>query len=99
MADTDTETMRAANAAVLDIDIRYREADFAAKRELKSARDAAFNTYSAARANLMAEGVISTDDDVAEMEALRQEVNEAADTQQLIIASGRLIGAMAKFLI
>jgi len=94
--DNDAEVLRAANDAVIEIDLRYRAASFDDKTVLKPERDRAFHQYQAARLKLLEEGVICTGDDVAEMREIREEVIKAAQTQALLNAIGRVVGFLAR---
>lgn len=94
--DNDAEVLRAASDSVTEIDLRYRAASFDDKILLKPERDRAFHNYQAARLKLLEDGVICTEDDVAEMRKLRQEVVKAAQTQALLTAIGRVVGFLAK---
>lgn len=82
--DNDAEVLKAASQAVMAIDLKYRASNFGDQRKLKPERDKAFNAFSAARLKLLADGVICTAEDVAEMKALRDEVKEAAKRQTLL---------------
>lgn len=95
--DTDAMVLEDANAAVIEIDVRYRESDINGKLALKGQRDAAYNNYSAARLKLLEDGMLTTEADVTAMRALRQDVERAADQQQLLISAGRLVGFLARF--
>lgn len=97
MADNDSVILREAGACVSAIDLRYRAADINGKVALKPERDRAFETYSRARLNLLADGVLASATDVEDMAAIRRAIDEAADTQQLLIAAGRLVGFLARF--
>ena len=95
--DNDAEVLKAANQAVVTIDLKYRASNFGDQLKLKPERDKAFNTYSAARLKLLNEGVICTADDVAEMKALRDEVKEAAKRQSLLAGIVKVVGFLRKF--
>lgn len=95
--DTDAIVLEDANAAVIELDVRYREADINGKLALKPQRDEAFRNYSAARLKLLEDGRITTDQDLVEMRTLRQQIERAADIQQLVIAAGRVVGFLARF--
>lgn len=95
--DPDAQVLQAASEAVTAIDLRYRAASFADKLVLGPERDRAFSAYLDARLQLLADGVICTADDVAEMAKLRDEVNAAAGRQSLLVAAGRVAGFLLKF--
>ncbi len=79
-----------ATKAVFIIGVKYRQADINGKQELRQPRDKAFSAYSIARLKLLEDEVICTNADVQEMEEIRQEIQQAAQTQTLIAAIARL---------
>lgn len=89
--DNDSTVFENAASAVNAIDIQYRLADFNDKKKLKKPRDAVFYVYSMTRLELLEEGIICTSDDVEAMQEIRQEIEEAADTQTLLKEIPRLI--------
>ena len=97
MADNDSKVLKAAANAVTEIDMRYRAASIDDKEDLKPKRDAAYDAYSLARLKLLEDGILATDADVALLDEIRLEIEEAAQTQALLIGAGRLIVALAKF--
>ncbi len=100
MKDTDTLTFEEASRTVQDIDIRYRLLDHPDDQEdLAPARDAAWDSYSKARLNLLKPGVITTDEDLAKMEDLHNQVKAAAETQDLIVAAIRVAAFLARLAI
>lgn len=95
--DNDSEVLEDAAEAVLEIDLRYREADFQGKKRLKKRRDEAFRAYTRARLKLLADGTLCANEDVREMTGLRREIERAAGTQALLASSARLIAFLARF--
>ena len=93
--DNDTLVLQDAAQAVLAIDIQYKLASFNDQQKLKGERDKAFNAYSNARLKLLQQGVICTEADVKEMNKIRQEIEQAAQTQSLIAG----IFSLVKFLV
>lgn len=72
-----------AQAAVDEIEDRYQEANLADKVELEESRNQVLSAYSAKRLALLNDTVTCTEADVQEMQALREEVNQAAAVQAL----------------
>lgn len=93
--DNDSKTLQAISEAVTAIDLKYRALPFPEQMKLKPERDEAFSKYAEARVTLLEEGITTTDDQVAEMRQIKEEIDKAADTQALIVAAGRLIGFIA----
>lgn len=99
--DNDSMVLEDARDAAFAIDKAYRRAynedrldDMVA---LQPKVEEAYDNYSLARLNLLKEGVIATDADVAEMRRIRGEVEQAASDQKLIEGAVRFIGFLARF--
>ena len=82
--DNNTLILKDAADCLQTIDIQYKLSDFNSKKQLKESRDNAFDVYSRARLKLLADEVLCTDQDVQTMKQLRQEIEQAAETQSLI---------------
>jgi hypothetical protein len=96
MSDNDTLVLKDIAASVLEIDIRYKEADINEKMLLRNSRDKAFSAYLLARIQLLESAVICTENDIKEMKKIRREIEEAANTQTLINVVFRLISFLIK---
>ncbi len=101
MPDNDEIVLENAKEAAFALDKAYRravsDADLDRMMKLKPQVDQAYDRYSQARLNLLKEGVLATDDDVAEMRRIRAEVDQAATTQTLIKGAIRFVTFIAKF--
>lgn len=101
MADNDEIVLEDAKEAVFALDKGYRRAvanrDLDTMAELKPQVDQAFDRYSQARLNLLKEGVLASDEDIAEMRRIRAEIDQAATTQVLVEGAIRFIAFIAKF--
>ncbi|WP_430395800.1 hypothetical protein [Ferrovibrio sp.] len=98
--DQDALVLESASNTLTALDIKYRRATSPEDQDaLAKARDDAFSAYVQARTNLLRQGIMATNDDVVQMEAIRQDVNHAADTQAVIVAAGRLVGYLARFVV
>ena len=95
--DNDTLVLQDAHACVMNIDVQYKMADFNTKKQLKKYRDRAFNVYAMARLELLTDEVICTDEDVQQMHNIRQQVEQAANTQALISGMVSLLGFLISF--
>ena len=95
--DNDETIVTKAAATATSIDIKYKRASATDKVILKPERDKAFSAYAAARLKLLEEGTISSDADVLEMGDIRKQVANAKKLQSLIIAIGRFVGFLVKF--
>lgn len=96
MEDTDTQLLREAGQAVVELDVRYRLAPFADRLVLGPERDLAFNAYALARGRLLQDGIITTDADLATMRGLRADMMGAADTAALVDVALRIAAGLTR---
>jgi hypothetical protein len=96
--DHDETILKKAAATATSIDIKYKRASATDKAILKPGRDEAFSAYAGARLKLLEEGTVSSEADVEEMGEIRRQVAHARKTQSLVIAIGRFVGFLSKFL-
>ncbi len=94
--DTDLQIFDAASSTVTEIDRRYRRANINDQIKLKPKRDEAFAAYSLARLTLLEAGIVTTAQDLREMRDLKSAVDQAAVTQDLVIAAARVAIFLAK---
>jgi hypothetical protein len=94
--DRDAAMLRAAGDAVMAIDLRFRRASFDEQFEMRDERDQAFNAFAAARNRLLMPGLTSSDDDIAEVDALRRQVESAADSATLIAAAAKIASSLLR---
>ncbi len=101
MPDNDEIILEDAKEAAFALDKTYRRAvangDLNRMTQLKPKVDEAYNLYSTARLNLLKEGILATDQDVAEMRRIRAEIDQAAETQSLIEGAVHFIGFIGRF--
>ena len=101
MVDNDEMVLEDAKEAAFALDKAYRRAvldyDLDRIEQLKPKLDEAYDTYSQARLNLLEEGVVATDEDVAEMHRIRAEIDQAATTQALVMGAVRFAAFISKF--
>ncbi|MBI2994121.1 MAG: hypothetical protein HYY48_08105 [Gammaproteobacteria bacterium] len=99
--DTDQIVLEDAKEAAFTLDKAYRRAiqngDMPTVQELKPKVTAAYNALSRARKKLLAAGVVTTENDVKQMRLIRAEIDQAAQTQQLVIAAAKLAAKLATF--
>jgi len=94
MPDNDCIVLKDLGETVTMIDVLYRLAEPAERKDIKDERDKALAYYGAARDKLLADGVICTDKHIAEMRKIKAEIEQAAQSQQVIQG----IIKLAKFL-
>lgn len=71
--------LQQASAILDEIDMQYTEADLDEKVQLKPQLDAAILNYSQARLKVLQHQVTCTPEDIAQMQALRREVDRSAN--------------------
>ena len=102
MLDNDVMILEDARDVVFKLEKEYRRAvlasDLARMAELSPQLDAAGDGLSQARLNLLKEGQIATDADVAEMRRIKGAIDQAANDQQLAAGVLQFVGFIAKFL-
>jgi hypothetical protein len=101
MIDNDEIILEDAKESVFTLDKAYRRAvmngNLDEMTQLKPKVDKAYDLYSTARLNLLKQGTLASDQDVAEMRRIRAAIDQAAAIQSLIEGAIRLIGFVAKF--
>lgn len=101
MADNDLTVLEGARDALFTLEREYRlavnNADLERMTALSPQLDAAADQLSAARLNLLKQGQIATDADVAEMRRIKGEIDQAAETQQLVEGAIRFVAFLRKF--
>lgn len=101
MTDNDEIVLEDAKEAAFSLDKAYRRAmlrrDLDSMMTLKPQVDEAYDRYSQARLNLMEEGVLATDGDIAEMRCIRAEIEQAATTQSMIEGAVKFVTFIARF--
>ena len=102
MSDTDQIILDEAKESVFILDKAYRKAirngDIDTVMELKPKVEEAYDNYSSARLKLLEEGVVTTEEDVKQMRLIRSEIDEAANTQELLVAAIKLISRLKTFI-
>jgi hypothetical protein len=96
MADSNTLFLQTASTVMNELDVQYMEADLDDKVQLKDKLDKAMMAFSEARCKILENEVLCTEDDVTQMQSLRQAVEDAAEIQTLLKVMARLTGMLAK---
>jgi ATP/maltotriose-dependent transcriptional regulator MalT len=102
MADNDLILLEDARDAVFALEKAYRKAvindDLDAMMEIEEPLAEAENNLSQARLKLLQAGQLTSNADVAEMRRICGEMDQAADTQQLIEGAAKLVAMVARFI-
>lgn len=96
MMDRDAAMLRVAGDAVMAIDLRFRRASFDEQFKMRDERDQAFNAFAAARNRLLMPGLTASDEDIAEVDELRRQVESAADTATLIATAAKIATSLLR---
>ena len=101
MADNDEIVLEDAKEAAFILDKEFRRAvlnaDLDRMADLQPQVEQTNEQLSLARLRLLQEGVLATDEDVAEMRRIRADIDQAATTQALIAGAIRFVAFIAKF--
>jgi hypothetical protein len=95
--DNDTAALQEASFALIDLRARFMRAPILQKIKLRPVIEDAVNSFAKMQLKLLEDGVIITDDDLAEIAAIKKAINKAADNQKLLQAGVRFVGFVAKF--
>ncbi len=96
MTDSNTIFLQTAAAVMNELDIRYMEADLDGKVQLKEDLDRAMMTFSEIRCRILEREIICKPEDIAKMQQLRQEVNDAEEIQSVLSTMIRLTKFFAR---
>lgn len=91
MANDNKLALRTLTSTMEEIDIRYMEAEVADKLAMKDELDEAFLAFSRARLRLLQNRVLCNSSCLEKIKEIRQEVEDAANSQQLIKGIIRLV--------
>ena len=94
--NSNTLFLQTAAAVMNELDIRYMEADLDGKVQLKDDLDRAITTFSEIRLRILESEIICTPADVAKMQQLRQDVNNAEAIQSVLSVMVRLTSFFAR---
>ena len=94
-ADNDSVMLERLGYAVVDLQVKYRAASLADRLTLRPQLEDLLEKYAAYQVKLLEDGIITTDADLQAMDAIRAEIDQAADTQKLITALARTIAFVA----
>ncbi len=94
--DKDVEMLRNTGNAVVDLQIKYRNSSLSERMEIRPQLDELLKKYTEYQIVLLREGVITSDEDLKEMVEIQKEIDQAAQTQQLVKAIAKTIVFVAK---
>jgi hypothetical protein len=93
--DNDALMIEKAGSALTSIQVKYRQSSIRDRMLMRPTLEELLDDYTDYQIKLLKEGVITTEEDLAEMEEIRNKIDQAAKTQQFIEAIARLIAFIA----
>lgn len=93
--DKDSEMIKSMSNALIDLQVKYRSSHILDRMQLKHALEELINDIAKYQMRLLKEGTITTDADLVDMQQIKDEIDAAADKQQLLEAIGKTIGFVA----
>ncbi len=94
--DKDTEMLQNMGNAVVALQIKYRSSSFSEQVGIRPKLDEMLTKYANYQIKLLDNGIITTDTDLEEMAEIQREIDQAAQTQQLVQAIAKTIVFVAK---
>jgi len=95
-SSSNSQLLRTAAAIMSDLDIRYMEASFDGKVQLKPELDKATIAFSQLRLKILQNAVLCQPGDVQKMQLLRQDISKATNITTLLQITGRLSSFLLK---
>jgi hypothetical protein len=93
--DNDTKMLAAMGNALVDLQVKYRNSSLADRMAIKPSLDELVSDYAEFQLRLLKEGVVSTDEELKEMQQIKVDIDKAANTQKLLVALARTIAFVA----
>ncbi len=95
--DNDTVALKQASLALIELQVRYKEAPILEKLQMRPMINEAINDFAVMQMKLLKEGVIITDADLEELEEIKTALEKAKTQTKLLQAGARFLGFVAKF--
>ncbi len=93
--DNDTKMIQEMGEAVIALQVKYRNSSLRARMTMKPALEELLYDYADLQMRLIKEGVITTDQDLEEMEDIKNEIDRAAKQEALLKVMARTIAFIA----
>jgi hypothetical protein len=95
IVDRDAEMLQKMGNAVIDMQVKYRNSSLSDRMAMKPDLEELLNDYAEYQLRLIKEGVITTEDDLKEMEDIKKEIGQAAKVEDILKAIARTIAFIA----
>jgi len=93
--DNDALMIESSGMAVTKIQIQYRQCSIRDRMLIRPTLEQALDDYARYQIKLLKEGVITSEKDLAEMKHIREEIDKAGETQQLLEGIARFVAFVA----
>ena len=93
--DNDSIMLESLGATLTDIQIKFRNSSLKERMLIRPSLEEVLSDYSTFQLKLLKEGVITTNEDITDMQNIRNEIYDAAEEQELIEGVARLIAFIA----
>jgi recombinational DNA repair protein RecT len=93
--DRDTQMLQEMGNAVITLQMKFRNSPLADRMAIKPALEELLSDYADYQIRLLKEGIITSEQDLAEMADIRQEIDQAAKKEALLKAIGKTIAFVA----
>ena len=93
--DKDALMISTLSNALIDLQVKYRNYPVLERIKIRPELEALLGKFSSYQLKLLDEGVITTDQDLQEMKQIKEDIDQAADEQQIILAIGKTLGFIA----
>ncbi len=93
--DNDAVMLQQMGNAITDLEVRFRASSLEDRMAMRPSVEQLLNDYAEYRLRLLKEGVITGDQDLAEMRRIQADINAAAQKQDLIKAIARTAAFIA----
>ena len=93
--DRDTQMLQEMGNAVIVLQMKFRNSPLADRMAIKPALEELLSDYADYQIRLLKEGIITSEQDLAEMADIRQEIEQAAEKEALLKAIGKTIAFVA----
>ncbi len=93
--DNDTIMLEKMGNALVDLQVKYRNSSLEDRMAMKPALEELLSDYADYQLRLLKEGVITTDDDLLEMDSIKKEIDQAAKKEEWLKIAARTIAFIA----
>lgn len=89
--DNDAKMISILSNALINLQVTYRGSNVIDRMQMKPKLEELLNRFASYQLKLLEEGIITTEDDLAEMAVLKEQIDNAANTQQILAMIGKTI--------